>query len=152
MDTQGTQDLEDGVIRLAPGIYDYYTQWVTFDDSSYIMVEDKGPVYQGIITIAVSEDGQEAEIKDFFVIEITRIHECGDNLGYWREGCPLQYCDYDTPITEELLDDLYTYNKKITDLARKYGFRASIKLPSKELMVVPDKKEYINIIKEILNM
>jgi hypothetical protein len=91
-------------------------------------------------------------LKDYYGIEIKRIYEVGDKFGYWREGCPLQYCDYDTPITEELLDDLYTYNKKITDLARKYGFRASIKLPSKELMVVPDKKEYINIIKEILNM
>ncbi|MCP4413402.1 MAG: hypothetical protein GY808_12655, partial [Gammaproteobacteria bacterium] len=63
METQGIQDLKDGVIRLAPGTYDYYTQWVTFDDSSYVLVSDKGPVYQGIITIAVSEDGHEAEIK-----------------------------------------------------------------------------------------
>ena len=61
--TQGPQDLEDGVIRLAPGTYDWYTQWVTFPDSSYVMVEDGGPVYQGIITIAVSPDGHEAEIK-----------------------------------------------------------------------------------------
>ncbi|WP_421077153.1 7-cyano-7-deazaguanine synthase [Methanothermococcus sp. Ax23] len=90
------------------------------------------------------------KLKNYYGIEIKRIHEVGDKFGYWREGCPLQYCDYDTTITEELLDDLYTYNKKITDLARKHGFRASIKLPSKELMVVPDKKEYINMIKELL--
>jgi len=63
METQGIQDLEDGFVRLAPGTYDWYTQWVTFDDSSYVLVSDKGPVYQGIITIAVSEDGHEAEIK-----------------------------------------------------------------------------------------
>jgi len=90
-------------------------------------------------------------LKDYYGIEIKRIYEVGDKFGYWREGCPLQYCDYDTTITEELLDDLYIYNKKITDLARKYGFRASIKLPSKELMVVPDKKEYRNIIEKELN-
>ena len=89
-------------------------------------------------------------LKDYYGIEIKRIHEVGDKFGYWREGCPLQYCDYDTTITEKLLDDLHICNKKITDLARKYGFRASIKLPSKELMVVPDKKEYINMIKELL--
>ena len=61
--TQGLDDLENGIVNLAPGSYDYYTQWVTFDDSSYVVVEDRGPVYQGIITIAVSEDGHEAEIK-----------------------------------------------------------------------------------------
>ena len=48
---------------LAPGTYDYYTQWVTFDDSSRVLVEDRGPVIQGIITIAVSDDGHRAEIK-----------------------------------------------------------------------------------------
>ncbi len=63
VETQGMQDLKDGIIRLAPGVYDYYSQWVTFEDSSYVVVADKGPVYQGIITIAVSEDGHEAEMK-----------------------------------------------------------------------------------------
>jgi hypothetical protein len=63
LENQGPQDLADGIIRLAPGTYDYYTQWVTFEDSTYIMVSDRGPVYQGIITIAVSPDSHEAEIK-----------------------------------------------------------------------------------------
>jgi len=63
VDTQGIQDLADGIVRLAPGTYDYYTQWVTFEDSSYVLVSDRGPVYQGIITIAVSADGHEAEMK-----------------------------------------------------------------------------------------
>ena len=62
LNEQGPVDLANGVIDLAPGTYDWYTQWVTFEDSSYVMVEDKGPVYQGIITIAVSPDGHEAEI------------------------------------------------------------------------------------------
>jgi hypothetical protein len=62
LNEEGAADLANGVIDLAPGVYDYYTQWVTFEDSSYVMVEDRGPVYQGIITIAVSPDGHEAEI------------------------------------------------------------------------------------------
>ncbi|KAA3616301.1 MAG: T9SS C-terminal target domain-containing protein [Calditrichaeota bacterium] len=62
LNTQGVQDLNDGVVRLAPGTYDHYTQWVTFEDSSFVMVSDKGPVYHGIIQIAVSEDGHEAEM------------------------------------------------------------------------------------------
>jgi hypothetical protein len=63
LNNQGWQDLADGFVRLAPGSYDYYTQWVTFEDSSYVIVEDKGEVFQGIITIAVSPDGHQAEIK-----------------------------------------------------------------------------------------
>jgi len=59
-------DLAAGIVRLAPGTYDWYSQWVMFPDSTYIVVEDKGPVYQGIITIAVSEDGHEAEMATPF--------------------------------------------------------------------------------------
>lgn len=55
-------DLAQGIVRLAPGTYDWYSQWVMFSDSTYVPVSDKGPVYQGIITIAVSEDGHEAEM------------------------------------------------------------------------------------------
>ncbi|MFZ1289401.1 MAG: T9SS type A sorting domain-containing protein [Melioribacteraceae bacterium] len=56
-------DLSQGIVRLAPGTYDWYSQWVMFEDSTYVVVEDKGPVYYGIIKIAVSEDGHEAEIS-----------------------------------------------------------------------------------------
>ncbi len=56
-------DLAQGVVRLGPGTYDYYSQWVMFSDSTYVVVEDKGPVHQGIIEIAISEDGHEAEMK-----------------------------------------------------------------------------------------
>ena len=56
-------DLAQGIVRLAPGTYDWYSQWVMFPDSTYVVVEDKGPVYQGIIEIAVSADGHEAEMS-----------------------------------------------------------------------------------------
>ncbi len=56
-------DLTQGIVRLAPGTYDWYSQWVMFPDSTYVVVEDKGPVYQGIIEIAISEDGHEAEMS-----------------------------------------------------------------------------------------
>lgn len=55
-------DLAAGIVRLAPGTYDWYSQWVMFPDSTYVVVEDKGSVYQGIITIEISEDGHEAEM------------------------------------------------------------------------------------------
>lgn len=60
---QGRIDLQNRVCRLAPGDYDHYTQWVVFPDSSIVEVSDKGPVYQGIIEVAVSPDGHEAEMK-----------------------------------------------------------------------------------------
>ena len=55
-------DLAAGIVRLAPGSYDWYSQWVMYPDSTYVVVKDKGPVYQGIITIEISEDGHEAEM------------------------------------------------------------------------------------------
>ena len=59
----GRVDLYNYIIRLAPGTYDNYLQWVVFPDSSIVDVKDKGPVYQGIIEVGVSADGHEAEMK-----------------------------------------------------------------------------------------
>lgn len=56
-------DLAQGIVRLSRGTYDWYSQWVMFPDSTYVVVEDKGDVYQGIIEIAISEDGHEAEMS-----------------------------------------------------------------------------------------
>lgn len=71
-----TQDQTNGIVRILPGTYDFYTQWVWFDspsagtyrlpppdaDASITFVADKGPVYQGIIRIALSPDGHQAEM------------------------------------------------------------------------------------------
>ncbi|EHP84759.1 7-cyano-7-deazaguanine synthase [Methanotorris formicicus] len=92
------------------------------------------------------------KLKDYYGIDIKKVHEVGDKIGFWREGCPMQYCDEDATITEELLDELYELNKKITGIAREHGFRASIRLPSKRIMIVPKKKEYVDIIKNNLNI
>ncbi len=65
-----------GLVDILPGTYDYYTQWVFWDEQPpfpeaielpnnqgwIVWVVDKGPVYQGVIQIAVSEDGHEAEM------------------------------------------------------------------------------------------
>ena len=66
-----------GIVVPRKGTYDYYSQWVWWDEPqgnpgeivlpdghhTIIWVADKGPVYQGIITIARSADGHEAEMK-----------------------------------------------------------------------------------------
>ena len=60
----GRYYLERHIIRLGPGTYDNYLQWVAFPDTSFIYVSDKGPVIEGgIIDVAIAPDGHEAEIK-----------------------------------------------------------------------------------------
>ncbi|MBN1352022.1 T9SS type A sorting domain-containing protein [candidate division KSB1 bacterium] len=61
---QGRVDLENHIIRMKPGTYEHYLQYVVFPDTSYVYVSDRGdPVPGGIIEGAVSEDGHEAEMK-----------------------------------------------------------------------------------------
>lgn len=69
-------DQTNGIVRVLPGTYDYYTQWVWFDTpasgtyrlpapdnfASITFVQDKGPSYQGIVQIALSPDGHQAEM------------------------------------------------------------------------------------------
>jgi hypothetical protein len=59
---QAFLDQSNGFVRILPGSYDYYTQWVMFDDGSIVYVLDKGPVYQGIVTVRISPDGHEMEM------------------------------------------------------------------------------------------
>jgi hypothetical protein len=70
------QDQTNGIVRVLPGTYRYYSQWVWFDtpgagtnplpppdnNASITFVSDRGPVYQGNIRIARSADRHEAEI------------------------------------------------------------------------------------------
>src|SRR5262249_43248042 len=70
------QDQTNGILRVLPGTYDYYTEWVWFDTptngtyrlpppdnfASITFVVDKGPSYNGILRLALSPDGHEAEM------------------------------------------------------------------------------------------
>ena len=70
------QDQTNGIVRVLPGTYSYYSQWVWFDTpnagsnnlpppdnyASITFVLDRGPVFQGIIQIARSADRHEAEM------------------------------------------------------------------------------------------
>lgn len=72
LEAQQKQGIVDVRHRL-PGTYDYYTQWVMFDNStegdhdlgdgtSITFVRDKGPIYQGMIVGELSADGHELEM------------------------------------------------------------------------------------------
>ena len=52
-----------GFMKLAPGTYRHYTQWVYHEDDTITFVRDKGPIVQGIVTGAISKDGREVEIR-----------------------------------------------------------------------------------------
>jgi hypothetical protein len=70
------QDQTNGIVRVLPGTYKNYTEWVWFDSpttgvyrlpppddfASITFVKDKGPSYQGIVRLALSPDGHEAEM------------------------------------------------------------------------------------------
>jgi hypothetical protein len=70
------QDQTNGIVRVLPGSYDFYPEWVWFDSptigtyrlpapydfASITFVGDKGPSYQGITRIALSPDGHQAEM------------------------------------------------------------------------------------------
>ena len=90
------------------------------------------------------------KLMDYYNIKVEKAHEVGDKIGFWREGCCLQYADENAQLNEKLFNELYKYNKIATEIAKKHGFRASIKLPSKRIMVVPKKEEYMDLIKKVL--
>lgn len=56
-----------GFMRVLPGTYDQYTQWVYHDDDTLTFVRYKGPVVTGIANAAVSTDGHQIEAKFPFV-------------------------------------------------------------------------------------
>jgi hypothetical protein len=77
--TAAFQDQMNGIVRVLPGSYDFYPEWVWFDSpsgpnsgtnnlpppddyASIRFVKDRGPSYQGIIRIALSPDGHQAEM------------------------------------------------------------------------------------------
>jgi hypothetical protein len=52
-----------GFVRVGPGTYDYYTEWVYHSDHTLTFVRDKGPQTLGVVTGALSPDGHELEMK-----------------------------------------------------------------------------------------
>jgi hypothetical protein len=61
----GTSDgpFTPGFVQPALGNYPNYTQWVYHDNDTLTLVRDRGPVVPGIITMALSPDGHEIEIR-----------------------------------------------------------------------------------------
>jgi hypothetical protein len=52
-----------GTVRLGPGTYKHYTEWVLHDNSTLTFVRDKGPQTLGVLSGALSPDGHELEMK-----------------------------------------------------------------------------------------
>lgn len=52
-----------GFMRVLPGTYDFYTQWVYHSDDTITIVRDKGPAVHGIVKSARSKDRHELEVR-----------------------------------------------------------------------------------------
>jgi hypothetical protein len=52
-----------GFMRLGPGTYKYYPEWVYHENGAITFGKDKGPQTLGVITAAISKDGHEMEMK-----------------------------------------------------------------------------------------
>ena len=50
-----------GYVQPETGNYDNYTQWVYHENDTLTLVQDKGPVVPGIMTVELSEDNHEIE-------------------------------------------------------------------------------------------
>jgi 3'-phosphoadenosine 5'-phosphosulfate sulfotransferase (PAPS reductase)/FAD synthetase len=92
--------------------------------------------------IDMDSETVEQVLSDRYGIRLRKIHETGDKYKeYWREGCPLQYADSDVLLTPILMDDLFDLNSVVTEYAREHGIRASIHLPSRRIVTVPEGHE-----------
>ncbi len=52
-----------GFLRLLPGSYKYYSQWVFHADGRLTFVADRGPVVHGVIRAHLSADGHQLEMQ-----------------------------------------------------------------------------------------
>lgn len=86
----------------------------------------------------------EAGIKPY------RMYEHGRRK-QWREGCPLQYIDEDTRITEELMDLAFRVNYKVSKIARERKVRISVRVPSFEIMCWNCDNETLKEVKKVIN-
>jgi hypothetical protein len=53
---------DPGFVNVAPGTYDFYSQWVYHENDTITFVRDEGPIVLGIITAEISADGHELEM------------------------------------------------------------------------------------------
>ena len=82
------------------------------------------------------------EVFDYLAkndISVRRVGDTGDKyFEYSREGCPLQFKDYGAVYTRELMDQLKIYNERCSAYASKHGFKASVHLPSRYIITIPE--------------
>lgn len=87
------------------------------------------------------------KLVKYYDLQIERVGEANKKQ---REGCPIQYCDPEVRVTGELLDETFRANKIATEIAREYGFRASVFMPSGTILTIPSDYRYIKLIERAL--
>lgn len=117
----------------------FITQYLDCVELGFILPENIR-----VVRPLVNMDPEKIEqmLSDIYGIKVQKVHETGDKYKYyWREGCPLQYTDSDALLTPELMEELIMLNSLVTSYARNFGIRASIFLPSRKIVTVPEGHE-----------
>lgn len=71
--------------------------------------------------------------------DFTRTNDTGDKyFEYSREGCPLQFKDLGIQYTKELMCKLKHMNYLCSKFATQNGIKASIHLPSEQIVTIPE--------------
>ena len=74
--------------------------------------------------------------------DFKRVNDTGDKyFEYSREGCPLQFKDLGVCYTKELMAKLKKMNLLCSEFATNKGIKASIHLPSENIVTIPEGYE-----------
>lgn len=74
--------------------------------------------------------------------DFKRVNDTGDKyFEYSREGCPLQFKDLGVCYTKELMFNLKKMNLLCSEFATNKGIKASIHLPSENIVTIPEGYE-----------
>jgi len=162
-DTQGP--FTPGFLRVIPGTYDFYTQWVYKDNDpanggndSITFVKDKGPIVLGIVQQKVSADGHELEMvvpyKGFLkdqngnpIVEVGKVLDLSFSLEASGELAPGNQWASDTanPLNSYTLTPSSAIPVDVIRIPRGET-SASVKLTSSNNSVVaPNKTALIQI-------
>ncbi|MHA1997316.1 MAG: 7-cyano-7-deazaguanine synthase [Promethearchaeota archaeon] len=78
------------------------------------------------------------ELHEVYGIPVKSVHEAGDPwVTHRREGCPLHYINKAIALTEELASELKILNDIATSFARANKIRAAVRLPDREILLIP---------------
>lgn len=106
-----------------------------------VIIPENIEIIRPILDQSPDEISEELRV---FGIKVQKNHETGDKYEqYWREGCPMQYNEEGTPLTEQRMNDLFDFNQLAVDMGKQGDYRVSVHLPSKRIVTIPSGYENV---------